>query len=623
MPAPYVYIQDDEKLAELAELLHGAADITLACDTETTGLDPLEENARLLLLQIAVPDNVSLANGPMSPAPGTVYVINACKCDMSIITPVLTNGRLTIWQNAKFDLKWLRAKCGIDLRRVFDTMIAELILESGVNDSLQKRRRQASLKALASKYLNQELDKAPQKHFIGWRSDDFPEYMLQYAADDVPLLFQIMKTQAEALKNEGLFEVAKLEFSAVSTIAKMELNGLGIQPAMYRAITEKARDNMISAEHEVKDILGTIGAQRDLWDDVTVNINANGQLLTEFARIGVSLKNCDETALKMVIQKHTGGVPAQLAETILKYREFQKLVSTYGDKVLDFIHPITGRIHSEYQQLGSDAGRFSCDSPNIQQIPATKEYRSCFVPLPGNIMVVGDWSQFELRILCAFSGDQAMLEAFLAGRDLHSDTAARMYGLAYEDIDKHHPARQDAKILNFALCYGMGPTSLSISLKCTVEEARDKIKRYFQAYPGVEVYLKKAARSAVETGETRTLMGRRRLMPAPTGTGEDYRAAVAAIERKGKNTPIQGSNADFLKATMVEVEKRLIAVGIGLELHEGIVACVHDEIVLEVPKTKAEEAKTILEECMSTIPKPYMGAVPVKADVGIVPCWSK
>lgn len=618
MPTPYIYIQGDAELAELADRLYAVVDLPLACDTETTGLDPLEEDARLLLLQIAVPDEV-----PGDLEPGAVYVINACKCNLSIIAPILQDGRLTIWQNAKFDLKWLLAKFDIQPRRIFDTFLAELMIEAGTHDQLNVRRRQANLKSLARKYLKQELDKTAQKHFIGWKGDDFPEYMLQYAADDVPLLFDIMEAQAEAINNGGLFEVAKVEFAAVSTVAKMELNGLGVDPKAYRAVTEQARENMDAAEHEVKDLLLLTGAQKDLWGDCTVNVNAGGQLIAEFRRIGVELTNTDETTLKQVIQQNDGGTPAQLAETILKYREYQKLVSTYGDKVMSFIHPVTGRIHSEYQQLGSDAGRFSCDSPNIQQIPATKQYRSCFVPMPGNVLIVGDWSQFELRILCSFSGDQAMLDAFLAGRDLHSDTAARMYGLAYEDIDKHHPARQDAKILNFALCYGMGPTSLAISLKCSVEDAREKIKRYFQAYPGVEAYLKAAGKSAVVTGETRTLMGRRRLMPPPLGTGKEYRAAIAAMERKGKNTPIQGSNADFLKATMVEVEKRLIAIGVGLEIGEGIVACVHDEIVLEVPAGRAEEAKAVLVECMTTIPKPFMGPVPMKADVGIVPCWLK
>jgi DNA polymerase-1 len=623
VPTPYIYVEDDALLADLADALYQAVDLQLAIDTETTGLDPQEEDARLLLLQIGLPEECPGTSTALTLSAGAVYVINACKCDLSIIKPVLEDGRLLIIQNAKFDLKWLRVHAGIRPRRVFCTMLAELMIAAGFYDDLRIRRQQASLKALVKRYLNREMDKHAQKHFINWKGDEFPAYMLQYAADDVPLLFEIMTKQHLEINKAGIYDIAKLEFDALAPVVQMELNGLGINPNAYRAVTLNARAEMAGAEATVRSVLAENGAQKDLWGDVSTNLSSNAQLLREFKRMGIELTSTDETSLNEVIILHRETRASRFAEALLTYRGYQKLVGTYGDKVMAFVHPVTGRIHAEYQQLGSDAGRFSCDSPNIQQIPRTKNYRSCFVPLRGNVLVVGDWSQFELRILCAFSGDEGMLRAFNEGRDLHSDTASRMYGIPYEEVTKDHPARQDAKVLNFALAYGMGPMSLAISLKCSTGEAKAKIGRYFEAYPGVKVYLESAARAAVTNGETRTLMGRRRQLPPPMGTGRDYRAAVSAMERKGKNTPIQGSNADFLKLTMARVHDRLWDLGVGQELGTGIVACVHDEIVLEVPRSVGEQARDLLEQEMVETPKPWMRGVPIKADVGIADCWLK
>lgn len=593
----YEYIQTPAALEGLVTRLLQHPEMTLALDTETTGLDPLARNSRVLLCQIATPE-------------AETFVINAAKVDLRPLQPVFAGRRVAVLQNAKFDIKWLWQKYGLRVPHVFDTMLAELLLNAGTLEHPLQRRKACSLRALAKRYLDVELDKEVRKEFIGFQGREFSGAQLAYAAADVPILFTLKEIQARELQHAGLIEVANLEFKTIYPVARMELNGLGIDREQYAAVIDESREKMQEVDAEIRHYLLKKDVSVNLFEEVDINLNSPPQVLAAFRLLGETMDATDVKALKR--SRHP------FAEMMLRYREFETQVSTFGVPVLNCIHPVDGRIHCNFDQLGTDSGRFSASNPNLQQIPKADRFRSNFISRPGNRMVVGDWSQFELRILCFYSGDEHMLAAFHAGRDLHSDTASRMYDLPYAEITKHHPARADAKILNFALAYGMGPTSMADDMKCTVDKAKEKMERYFASYPGVKRYLAESAKQGVRCMETRTVSGRRRLFVKPE-PGEDYRKQIASIQRKSKNTPIQGSNGDALKRAMIMVQRHLEA----RQVTPGLVACVHDEIVLEVPEGEAEWAREMLESEMVAAGTHYLPGVPIKVDVGVASCWTK
>lgn len=193
--------------------------------------------------------------------------------------------------------------------------------------------------------------------------------------------------------------------------------------------------------------------------------------------LGIPLHDTDDLTLGPLVS--TQAVIAKL----LEYRHAAKALSSYGESFLTHIHPVTGRIHLEFHQLGADTGRMAASNPNIQQIPNQARYRACFVPEPGKRLVVADYSQIELRILAEMTGDETLLDAFETGADLHKMTASMMFGVPLESVSKQQ--RQSAKALNFGIVYGMGPSGLATRIGSTLDEAKELIDRYFAAYPGV------------------------------------------------------------------------------------------------------------------------------------------
>lgn len=594
---PFTYIEKPAALEGMVSTLLQKPTMTLALDTETTGLDPLARRSRILLCQIATAD-------------GQTWVINAAKVNLKPLQPLFTRERLVVLQNSKFDVKWLFAHYGLRIQSVFDTMLAELLLNAGTITQPHQRRSAASLKSLAARYLGMTLDKSVRQEFVGYLGNEFTRQQLQYAADDVPLLLNIKAIQSTELQHYGLLNVAKLEFQSVYPVARMELNGLGINVPQYEHVIAESLVNKMAMDAKIREWLRKRDVYLNLFDEVDINLDSPKQLREAFVLLGEPMESTDEKSLKKS--------RSPFAEMLLEYREYETQVSTFGEPVLKCVHPMTGRIHAEFDQLGTDSGRFSCNRPNLQQIPAIQRFRGNFVPAQGNVMVVGDWSQFELRILCFYSKDANMLAAFEAGLDLHSDTASRMYGIPYEEVTKDHPARKDAKILNFALIYGMGPQSMADSLKCTVDEAKEKMERWFNAYPGNRTWLEEAARTGLRNLETRTVSGRRRSFKAPE-PGEEYKKQCGSIQRRAKNTPIQGSNGDALKRAMIRVQQQVDY----REYAPGMVACVHDEIVLEVNERDGEAACQMLKAEMQAAGQFYLPGVPIKADVGIAPCWQK
>jgi DNA polymerase I-like protein with 3'-5' exonuclease and polymerase domains len=581
----YELIQDSARLVEVADLLN--AEPLLGVDTETDGLDPY--TSRLLLLQVATPQKA--------------YIVDCQRVDPLPLKPILESTRsLKILQNAKFDYKILKHIAGIELCNIFDTMLAERLLTAG-------RAREVSLRQLALKYAGVTMDKTIRKSFVGVKGDGYlSEEQLVYAARDALVMFEIQRTQQAELKKLRMTKVAELEFQCVAAVGDMELAGVKIDTDRWRAILTRVAVERDRAAEELNEMLAAVAKQATMFGVPTINLNSGPQLIEVFARLGVELADTSEATLIKA-----GDHPA--IKKLLEYRSHEKTLSAFGEHLLALINPQTGRLHPDFNQYGADTGRFSCTNPNVQQIPATSDFRSCFVAAEGYKLCTCDYSQAELRILAELSGDPAFVEAFRGGGDLHAITASQMFQVPLDQVQKQQ--RSAAKSINFGLAYGRGPGSLALQLGVSSDEAKALIEKYFQAYTGIQQWLDKAAREAVRKGYSETTLGRRRFYDVPDRNDPDYRQKIGSIERQGKNTPIQGGNADMTKIALVYLRSALRG------YNARVVNTVHDEIVVEVIAEQAEEVKKIVEHEMIRAGEQILQTVPVVADAAIGDYWKK
>jgi DNA polymerase-1 len=300
------------------------------------------------------------------------------------------------------------------------------------------------------------------------------------------------------------------------------------------------------------------------------------------------------------------------ARALLEYRELQKKLGTYLETYPSFIHPRTGRIHANFLQCRVPTGRLACTSPNIQQIPHEDEFRSCFVAEQSNTLVIADYSQIELRILAEVSGDPEFVRAFREGEDLHSLTAATMFGVEQDEVTKEQ--RSAAKRINFGLMYGRGAKSLSAQLGTNDEHARTLIDEYFANYPKVQRYLQRTANQAMRDRTLRTLAGRVRKFGDTSGLGSVERGA---LRREAMNYPIQGSSADIAKLALAYVREELE----GLDAR--LINCIHDEFVVECAEGIAPEVAERTKAAMNRAGEKILEKVPVEVEVARSREWRK
>ena len=284
----------------------------------------------------------------------------------------------------------------------------------------------------------------------------------------------------------------------------------------------------------------------------------------------------------------------EIVSKILKYRSYSKLKSTYVDALPNMVNPKTGRVHSSFNQALTATGRLSSNNPNLQNIPIRtpegRKVREAFIPRGEDyILLAADYSQIELRLIAELSGDEAMLEAFQKGHDIHRATAARVYDKALEEVTADE--RRNAKTVNFSIIYGAGATNLSRQLDISRKEASELIKRYFARYNGLKIYMDKAVEKAREEGYVTTLMGRRRYLRDINSKNGMIRSHA---ERNAINTPIQGTAADMIKMAMIKVQNALKAGNYKTKM----ILQVHDELVFDLHKDEVETVMPIIEKNM-------------------------
>ena len=551
-------------------------------------MDPY--NNTLLLIQVGTPEKA--------------YIFNHQKVDTSLLKALLEDPkRLKIVQNGKFDYKMLKVNAGITLENMFDTMLAERILTTGL-------KRENSLEAITLKRLGLQLDKSTWETF-GKTSALTPK-QLEYSALDVLVLFPIFKIQFKNLQKEKLTRIAQLEFRCLPVVAEMELKGSYIDVKKWRKNLKELKEKRDLAAARIQEELRPLysNTQVDLFGNQVdvVNLNSPVQILEAFRKVGIDLPSTGVAVLNRTDHP--------IAKMLLEYRSHEKLLSAFGENLLAKINSKTGRIHPDYMQIGADTGRFACSKPNLQQIPADSAFRDCFVPPEGYKFVVADYSQIELRIMAEMSEDPSFMKAYKEDKDLHTLTASQMYGIPEERV-RHDVERFRAKSINFGLMYGRGANSLATQLEVTPDEAKSLLNKYFKTYGGVKRWLDKTAKDAIRNGYSTTLGGRKRWFAPPDPADPSYERQLGHIERQGKNTPIQGTSADMVKYALVYIYDKI---------KEGSyeawpIHTVHDEVVVEVREDQAEEMRDLVEKQMIRAAKVLLKKVPVKVDAKVGDVW--
>jgi DNA polymerase-1 len=399
-----------------------------------------------------------------------------------------------------------------------------------------------------------------------------------------------------------LYREVERPLSAV--LAHMEATGVRLDVAYLRALSLEVAEEIARLEAEVFRLAGH-----------PFNLNSRDQLervlFDELGlpAIGKTEKTGKRSTSAAVLEALREAHP--IVEKILQYRELTKLKSTYIDPLPDLIHPRTGRLHTRFNQTATATGRLSSSDPNLQNIPVRtplgQRIRRAFIAEEGWLLVALDYSQIELRVLAHLSGDENLIRVFREGRDIHTETASWMFGVPREAVDPL--MRRAAKTINFGVLYGMSAHRLSQELAIPYEEAQAFIGRYFQSFPKVRAWIEKTLEEGRRRGYVETLFGRRRYVPDLQARVKSVREAA---ERMAFNMPVQGTAADLMKLAMVKLFPRLEEAGGRMLLQ------VHDELVLEAPKERAEAVARLAKEVMEGV---YPLAVPLEVEVGIGEDW--
>jgi DNA polymerase-1 len=367
-----------------------------------------------------------------------------------------------------------------------------------------------------------------------------------------------------------------IEVPLITVLADMEMAGIALDKNFFASFSVELDQRLTALEKKVFEAAGK-----------TFNLNSTQQL-SEVLFGSLHLSPPDRgrktssghfSTAAGVLDEMSGQHP--VVDMILEYRELSKLKSTYVDALPTQIHPEDGRVHTSFSQTTTVTGRLSSSDPNLQNIPTRtdlgRRVRRGFIADPGNVLVSLDYSQIELRIVAHMAGDEAMLNAFRAGQDIHATTAAAIYGVPLNEVTKE--MRRHSKAINFGLIYGMSAFGLTRSTELTLAESQDFVKAYFKQFPGVKNYLDGIRKEAALNGYVETMLGRRRYFPnLKSGLNQVMKNRE---EREAINAPIQGTAADIMKIAMIKIPAALEQAG----LHAKMLLQVHDELVLECLQT--------------------------------------
>jgi DNA polymerase I len=590
-PHDYKMIEGDEAIQSLVAELSEQTEICF--DSETTCIDA--NDCELVGLSFCYKQGIAYYVPFPSDQEEAKRILDffACLFDNPFIT--------WIGQNLKYDmlvLKWY----GYQLKgTTFDTMLAHYVI-----DPDGKR----SMDLLSAQYLSYE--PVPIEDLIGKKGkgqsnmrDVALDKITDYAAEDADITFQLKHAFTPLLQAKDVEQVfIEVENPLVQVLADMEFEGIRIDVDFLNDYSKQLEREARISEDSVYQQAGVrfnLASPRQLgevlFDKLKLDPKAKKTKSGQYA-------TGEDVLLKLAHQN-------KIVDDILAYRELTKLKSTYVDALPLMINRKTGRVHTSYAQAVAVTGRLASNNPNLQNIPIRtergREIRKAFIPRDADhVLLSADYSQIELRIVAAISGDPAMCEAFRLNKDIHTATAAKVYGIAESDVTKEH--RYKAKSVNFGIIYGQGAFGLADNLGISRSEAKEIIDNYKKQFANIQRYMDETINFAREHGYVRTLMGRKRWLKDINSANFTVRGFA---ERNAINSPIQGTAADMIKMAMIKIHKEFKA----RKFKSKMVLQVHDELVFDAVREEAEIIKPVILDCMKTA-LPLPNGVPVEAEIG-------
>ncbi len=590
----YILINNKEERSELIKTL--SLQKSFCFDTETTGTDT--NNSELVGLSFSYKTDEAF----YIPLPENY---NNCLEIVTEFKALLENPEIEkIGQNLKFDISMLRWY-DIDVNgKFFDTMLAHYLIQPDMRHNMD---------VLAETYLNyspvstETLIGKKGKNQRSMRSVDL-ETIKDYACEDADITLQLKNVFEPILSetnNTKLFR--EIETPLIKVLSSMEAEGVKLDSKALNNFSEELREQILEIQNEIYKL-----------SDSEFNISSPkqlGEILFEKLKISERPKltktkqySTGEEVLRKLVNKHP------IVRSILDYRSLTKLKSTYVDALPNLVSKRDGRIHTSYNQAVTSTGRLSSNKPNLQNIPIRtekgREIRKAFVPRNEDyVLLAADYSQIELRIIAELSKDSGMLEAFKSGIDIHTSTAAKVYGVSIDEVSTD--MRRNAKSVNFGIIYGISAFGLSEQLNIQRKEAAEIIKQYFIKYPDLKNYMEKTKEFARKNGYVETIMGRRRYLRDINSNNAVVRGFA---ERNAINAPIQGSSADMIKIAMINIFNEFE----NRNLKSKMILQVHDELVFDAHKSELTIIKPIIIDKMKNAIELN---VPIEIDINTGNNW--
>lgn len=594
VPHTYILLNSDTEILEALQVLLEQKEVCF--DTETTSLDKIDNDIVGFSFSykphhgyyIACPDNFDEA-----------------KRLLHLFKPLFEHEHIIkIGQNIKYDLTILN-RYGIDLKGPwFDTMLAHYLIEPDLRHGMDY---------LSGIYLNYEpvsietLIGKKGKNQLSMRDVETAK-IKEYAVEDTDITLQLKhKLEPELKAREAEKLLYELEQPLVPVLADMEAQGVRINKPFLNVYSKELEQEIAQLEKRIIELAG-----------VSFNIASPkqlGEVLFELLKLDPKAKKTKTGQYQTGEDVLQGLSEHEIVRCILEARQLQKLKSTYVDALPELIHPATGRVHTSFNQAVAATGRLSSTNPNLQNIPIKtdkgREVRKAFIAKNNDyVLLSADYSQIELRIVASIANEQNMIEAFRQGIDIHTATAAKVYGVAVADVTPEQ--RRNAKAVNFGIIYGQSAFGLSQSLGIPRKEAGAIIEEYFKQYPSIKQYMNDTIQFAKENGYVQTLMGRRRYLRDINSANFTVRGFA---ERNAINAPIQGSAADMIKLAMIHIHQRMKK---ETTLQSKMILQVHDELLFDVHKSEIDLMKKLVKEEME---KAMPLNVPVIAEAGTGDNW--
>ncbi|HSN09447.1 MAG TPA: DNA polymerase I [Hanamia sp.] len=595
-PHNYYLVEGEEAISDLVKKLTVQKEISF--DIETTNVDA---------------NDADLVGLSFSFKPGEGYYVPCSDDEEQVVKllkhfePVFSDEtKIWIGQNIKYDLlvlKWY----GIEFKgKLFDTMLAHYVIES-------EGRRNMDL--LSAQYLGyvpvsiEELIGKKGKNQGNMRDVEI-EKAKEYAVEDADITLQLKEAFAPFLKSKEVEKVfEQVESPLVKVLLDMEFEGVNVDVEFLNLYSKELETDAKRCEESVYDQAGikfNLASPKQL-----------GEVLFEKMQIGEKIKKTkggQYSTGEDVLLKLAKDNP--IVENILNFRELTKLKSTYVDALPQLINKKTGRVHTSYGQAIAVTGRLSSNNPNLQNIPVRtergREIRKAFIPRNSDHLIISaDYSQIELRIVAAISGDPAMSEAFRQQKDIHTATAAKVFNVNEDEVTKE--MRYKAKSVNFGIIYGQGAFGLSQNLGISRTEAKEIIDNYKKQFSHIQNYMDESIQFCKANGYVQTLMGRKRWLKDINSSNFTVRGYA---ERNAINSPIQGTAADMIKLAMINIHREFVK----NNFKSKMIMQVHDELVFDAHKSEIEIIKPIIIEGMKNA-LPLPNDVPVEAEIGVGENW--